>query len=419
MKMVKATSGLWVPEAVVHPSKTEDSSQPASGLYRYKQDLSVEGLPERITFIQKDGSSHTVPAASLAKEPPVVTMQEAALIHEQTVARIWPDLIPLYYPRRYVGGGNYMSVKHIGFALASGLVPFKVIGVNAVSTSFAHIWFGLRYITDRKVPLLFIAPDLLKAIRHTKFLDDIDWMEMHMPYEAGILVPPRGFIPHPQGGHAEFIIYFRAKAGFQYPPPIDGLEGFAGIPFAPKINTLNFVCLYSGCHEKGVGQMWMHSHLVDTVSHKTRMHNMHMLKPGDPVVDSGISHPWSMELTEHDHQFMEDAVAITFGVFLAIGARPDLLAKERVSHTVRERHGKPSREFWHPNIVGAQYTLPKVPPQGGTHASPRMHWRRGHFRMQPYGPHRLERKQIWLEPMLVAAEHATLPVDSRQTKGDK
>jgi len=39
----------------------------------------------------------------------------------------------------------------------------------------------------------------------------------------------------------------------------------------------------------------------------------------------------------------------------------------------------------------------------GTHASPRLHWRRGHVRRQPYGTGRGQRKLIWIEPVLVGA----------------
>ena len=38
---------------------------------------------------------------------------------------------------------------------------------------------------------------------------------------------------------------------------------------------------------------------------------------------------------------------------------------------------------------------------GGTHASPRMHWRRGHFRRQPIGTGLIDYKIIWLEPCLI------------------
>jgi hypothetical protein len=51
----------------------------------------------------------------------------------------------------------------------------------------------------------------------------------------------------------------------------------------------------------------------------------------------------------------------------------------------------------------ADHALPS-PPGSGT---VRMHWRRGHWRMQPYGEHRSLRKRIWIKPMLVGGDEAT------------
>ena len=51
-------------------------------------------------------------------------------------------------------------------------------------------------------------------------------------------------------------------------------------------------------------------------------------------------------------------------------------------------------------VIGRNYATKRSDGNGGTHASPRMHWRRGHFRQQAFGPKMSERKIIWLEPTL-------------------
>ena len=60
--------------------------------------------------------------------------------------------------------------------------------------------------------------------------------------------------------------------------------------------------------------------------------------------------------------------------------------------------------FWTPNIIRKNYTLKGE--NSATHAgvSPRMHWRRGHMRQQPYGEGRSLRREQWIEPTLIAAE---------------
>ena len=66
--------------------------------------------------------------------------------------------------------------------------------------------------------------------------------------------------------------------------------------------------------------------------------------------------------------------------------------------------GKNSKQIIVPRVIGEGYK-PKVirnyDPQG-THASPRTHWRRGHWRQQPVGARKdPKHKTIWVEPVLV------------------
>ena len=88
---------------------------------------------------------------------------------------------------------------------------------------------------------------------------------------------------------------------------------------------------------------------------------------------------------------------------MAMTCRPDLLTKETIHHW---QHKNPSKKgnvaFWSPNIIGNDYQI--LGGHGsGSHASPRMHWRRGHFRNQACGQGRKDHRRVWLEPMLVAA----------------
>lgn len=48
-----------------------------------------------------------------------------------------------------------------------------------------------------------------------------------------------------------------------------------------------------------------------------------------------------------------------------------------------------------------QSPTPKKPHQGGTHASPNTHWRRGHWRNARVGEKRQEQKLIWIPPAMV------------------
>ena len=53
--------------------------------------------------------------------------------------------------------------------------------------------------------------------------------------------------------------------------------------------------------------------------------------------------------------------------------------------------GKNLQKAWHSQTNSAQ----------STHASPEKHWRRGHWRSQPYGKKNEDRKLVWIRPVLV------------------
>jgi hypothetical protein len=54
-------------------------------------------------------------------------------------------------------------------------------------------------------------------------------------------------------------------------------------------------------------------------------------------------------------------------------------------------------------LVGPD-NLPPAPAAGAGGSAVAPHWRRGHFRMQPYGQGKLERKIIFVAPVLIHAE---------------
>jgi hypothetical protein len=86
----------------------------------------------------------------------------------------------------------------------------------------------------------------------------------------------------------------------------------------------------------------------------------------------------------------------------------------------RFKHGRVKQhELWSPNLIGWRYRPAQAAEAQSTHASPRLHWRRGHVRNQPCGSGRSQRKLIWIEPMLVGMSdrEEAVPVGSVELAG--
>lgn len=85
----------------------------------------------------------------------------------------------------------------------------------------------------------------------------------------------------------------------------------------------------------------------------------------------------------------ENANLMFFGVVCALARKLETKSTEHWiptphrTNTKRTRNGKKPLFSWH--TVTIQPPAPKAEPLGGTHASPRFHTRRGHYRMSPKG----------------------------------
>jgi hypothetical protein len=324
-------------------------------------------------------------------------------IMEQT----FPGLLAKFYPRQYQNVGAYHSPKVISTFLANVVSETTRYGFDRAPTAYRLMLPGMRYMIDHKMPMFFISPDMLKAIMLTKFDNDIDWVNMKLPFESAVFVLPTGGCTHPEDGDLACIMWNRAVGGTTYQPPVSGY----GLPPITVENTS--LALVGLCTQTGV---WYDACLSAKERPTLQLRNLFYRQPGEAMRPIEKSVPGLDEdlVAETDAPFIENLGVIVFGTLLAMQARPDLIDAARLDKVVQHKGGE-RKEFWYPNIIGKRYKIRREVPsvksgqfqfkagesKGGTHASPRAHWRCGHFRHQAYGPKSTMRKQIWLEPVYV------------------
>ena len=93
-----------------------------------------------------------------------------------------------------------------------------------------------------------------------------------------------------------------------------------------------------------------------------------------------------------DYTFIGTASALLFSLLFAMNAREGLWEK---GHFTGEKV-RSGLEFWTPNILGNTNRLRSRGSDVSSGISPRMHWRRGHMRQQPYGQVRSLRRPQWI-----------------------
>lgn len=309
-----------------------------------------------------------------------------------------------FYPRAYPSIGNYYSPKMFAGYLTGYTIHSAHVGLDATPTAMRLMLPGLAKMIEQKMPMLFVTSELLSAVLRTDFQDDIEWTEMKLPYEQGVLVLPKGALKAPgEDGDVGFIYWGRIRKGQHMSPAL-------GIPNMETLaDSFSIVAL---CPETGI---MYDSNLTATYRPTLRLHNLFYRGEGEGFVasndDVSDTRPSTLafspfdeqHLSEADAEFLERLGVVVFGTMLALRARPALLTPARLVTVAKNTKKGTRTEFWDPVYLGKGY-YPQREKSTGTHASPRMHWRRGHFRHQAYGAGRLERKVIWLEPTLVSAK---------------
>jgi hypothetical protein len=108
-----------------------------------------------------------------------------------------------------------------------------------------------------------------------------------------------------------------------------------------------------------------------------------------------------------DKEVTDRLSALMLKLLVILNSRPQLVEAGQCVRPHRIKHGRVKHsELWSPNVIGRGYHALRDDRDlgGGTHASPRLHWRRGHVRSQPHGPQWSLHKPVWIEPVLVGLQ---------------
>jgi hypothetical protein len=339
---------------------------------------SVEGHELEMRIEPEEWSYTDRPGAAPA---PQVDFGQLVAGLEERERELWL----ICYPRLYREAGRYGSPKApaAGYATA---VAWVRDGYREAPATARNIYLAACLARRFDFPMLFVAPELLAAISQTDAPASTDWREIKLPYPAGALMLPQGALRHPTDGAVDFIGWARIEAG----SPLRFGDGYQAI----ALDHDAFI-VWTGLRQA------MSYPLLDTAlnasTHPTIGGGQALTGVHTKPTREGV---FELPLAAGEEEFLAQLRRIAFNTLLALEARPNLQSSpgRRVgTHTKGVK-----REIWEPTIIGRGYRIARERHAAtGTHASPRVHWRRGHYRRQAFGPSRTERKMIWIEPTLV------------------
>lgn len=320
----------------------------------------------------------------------------------EAYAKALPKTHALCNPRRIVPPNGYTNPRHYGTVLTGSAMVWQQPSLTMVP----HICTRMDayHQAIEGVPTFFVGNEFCQAVQNTQPPEDFKFSDLKWPRNSMLFVLPDTFVRSQFKYAVPFISVSRVEPG-DYPnarqPDWDVyMARSIHVPEA-RIN-FRFTCFYanqSPCDYTGTYPLDLQvSQIADA-----------------PFADASYMEEalWHIEHTvpedgpkdeEEDKQLQCAVISFATKLMLALTARPEMVTEGTCVRPARIRRGVVTKdELWSPNMIGWEYRAKHSVPQGGTHASPRMHWRRGHMRNQVHGEGRALRKLMWIEPMLVSS----------------
>lgn len=295
------------------------------------------------------------------------------------------DLVRRERPYRIPRG--YMPWNTMSALLAASIISWKnwqQLRDKAAMLNVARL--SLWFVQD--APIYCLSKDLLRAFEETDVLNSPELLaDLHPPLPTALLLFPQNAVQTPDGTPLDFcVIHLSDKA---HPERSQGKAFGIEVPYLPHEYERNL-------HWSGVDQeevCWFAGAGLEL----------------DGSVVTTNEQAGSEVVNDAEHQFLNRMRSLVLQCLLTITYRPDLLEDAAIP---QQGFGKPRQgkgtgkqvEVRSPRWLGKDYKRPaQAPgPAAGTHASPREHWRRGHWRRVVEGPRELgQRRWVWIEPTFI------------------
>lgn len=307
---------------------------------------------------------------------------------------IAPEIWPLVYTRHYNSPPGYASNQLPATIFGVGLCYAKhpeILGGKDMTSGNVMLAAALSQQYD--FPTYYVSREMALAVLATDPPAGT-WDDVPFPFPSITFMLPDGILSDRELGTIRCLTVSRADVG-RYVFRGLGIPGGMNVrDYARIVITTGFPC--------APRQEMMIEGSVFPTTEPLRVSEDFFSRPmmlPDGYVEGEFS---------KDPSFASDCTALASRLLLAMDAEPGLI--ERGPRTGK-RLGKGGVDIWQPNWIGRTYRIPRAgtasPDGGGWHV--RLHWRRGHFRLQRVGVDLQGTKRIWIKPMLIGA-HAEAAV---------
>lgn len=330
--------------------------------------LGVPKHPDRIPSVERDPdynqfATEQPPNSFLRKFGSKEVMRE--------LKKKAPAIFHMCFPKHYADCEKFEDWRMPHLMAAASCVnalndPEHITGYEASRNAYLT---ALRWM-ECDLPHFFIGEQMFEAIKQTNLPTDVCFHEIKFPYKCFAVSLPKGALKF-RGRNIAYIQLCDTRGMVEvYDKP--HLRPVELIGFTPR---LILTCATTdGRWFFAPGYMWDKIHLAVDLS------------PEELAADAHLSsQEQGVEFKKEDAELMQFVLRTALNMLLIMDALPELVEAGHKMGIMRK--GRESREMWSPNIIGKKYRFVQMSGEAdkGTHASPRMHWRRGHYRRQGIG----------------------------------
>lgn len=365
------------------------------GIGYVDMDVDMEGVGHgpAILGAEKFRTSEEYPGDEAVKMSANVPINKYITDLKERVAGLAPEVANAFRLPKYEQPGGYHPTHWLEFAFTLAMLNIIKASGDAARAGFTQKpsldVLGPYYCTiaskSEGFPLYWVGKDLVDSLMHTNPPMDLELPEIHWPRQAMTFLFPQNSVRFDKDELFALTVVHAPKGEWLESP-----TELKNLNFVPP--SINFPREYVALWGFGIDHEALKRGAWEYVITTWYMAAPYSGSLKDFLNDSRLSDPKGEVVT---------LTKLLFNLILVMQARPQLVDPKRHLKTVMKKKGV-KQDWWAPRFIGKNYRI-KGPSLGGTHASPRMHWRDGHMRMQPYGPKHSLRKPLWIEAHVVGA----------------
>lgn len=327
------------------------------------------------------------------------------------IERYNPGLRQVLQPKRYHIPAGYANTS---LDVALSLYAHVSVPVENLKRHTPYVTNAIlsMHLAQFQVPIFFLNQNWLDAVALTNLPTNATFSDVHWPLPAMVFALPTEWgRRHFEGYDTRYLMIGHVPKGV-YPRNLNQpyREFFDKIINADVQCTQNRVMIsfpiyaadgrrvdYNMCHTDDAS-------FNSIVSLPINEEINHIDKHGQ-IIDAAEDLK-NLPSGERERNIVQFGSSLAIKILLAMVSNPRYVEHGTCTRPATKKHGKMRDALWNPNFIGRSYQSPKLmttPNEtvAGTHASPRPHWRCGHFRWQRYGAGRAEINRIWIEPVMV------------------